>query len=397
MDGDPKDGTENDGGPNKTDPIPGMGGKTQADIKIRNGQVNLENMDDDLAAAVKAGDEQHVRARLGGDRKLSDAEALILIKTREEEERIAYQQAHATDAQTADVHRKEDGDGSFWSRVSKDWEAEPQSSTRVMAQGGRGQGEVQPDGFIYDAQGGRTDATFGFHQDKEGNITTKNGDVFDAKTNTYRLANGETGQTLTPELQAAGKEKGIPDKDLNAHVVKTAEAIAAATGGVAGNVLSSTATAGGDVPKVELSHEVISQAQQVTQREIAAGMLGATADALVNGTELPPQTRDIVAHGQPGKSSQFVEQKPGKRNKEGATLSPSVVAAAQRATSSIASDGTVTVEIPATSLFVASDTQASSTSKFNAADVVAAAQDAVKEELGQASKPGPKPKTAPTV
>ena len=81
MDGDPKDGND-DGGLNKTDPIPGQGGKTQTDIRLQRGQVSLDTMDADLAAAVQSGDEAHVRARLGGDRKLSEAEALILIKTR---------------------------------------------------------------------------------------------------------------------------------------------------------------------------------------------------------------------------------------------------------------------------------------------------------------------------
>ena len=276
MDGDPKDG--------------------------KKPQVTLATMDADLTAAVQSGDEAHVRARLGGDRKLSEAEALILIKTREEEERIAYQLSHVQDVQTADVHRNEENESLFgWRHANNDWEGQARTTSAFQSGGARE--AVQRDGFIYDADGGRTDATYGFHQDRYGTITTRAGDVFDARSNTYTLANGQKGELLTPELKHEAESHHVPTKDVTSAVVRTAEAIAkagAAAGSTAGKggKGDNTATNTTGREEVPLSKDEIEAAKRIVRVEIGQGTLGKTAEALEQGKQLPPASQAILASAQ---------------------------------------------------------------------------------------------------
>lgn len=321
MDGDPKDDKLNAGGLNQTDSIPGLGGKTKADIEIASGSVTLDNMDADLTSAVQSGDETHVRARLGGDHKLSEAEALILIRTQEVEERQAYNARQAQETETADVHRREDNDSIFATHhANRDWQGQGQvyrggNSNFASMHSGH---NLSADSFTYDREGGRTDRVYGFHQTHDGTITTKRGDVFNAKTNTYKLANGQTGHTLTPELQTEAKRDHVSKADASAAVVRTAEAIAHAAAGALSGVVGGTTpngdrTTGGDDPP--LTRREIKAAQRIVKAEMRNGTLGQTAEELQTGYVSPMAAAAIAASrgasnfmnsASPSPDSQFV-------------------------------------------------------------------------------------------
>lgn len=198
MDGDPKNTEEalSDGGPNRTDPIPGLGGKTNGQIKLQQGQVTLENMDADLFDAVKAGDETHVRARLGGDRKLSDAEAAILVKTQHEEEVRNYElQQQAQAQQSADLHRKEEVEKdvsdfsryySYWNQqAAADQQAQDREEIRREEREAFFAKYTDPRGGYRDLEGGYYDVEKGTYTDKDGG-EHDNYDGYKFKDGSYR-------------------------------------------------------------------------------------------------------------------------------------------------------------------------------------------------------------------
>jgi hypothetical protein len=448
MDGVPKNGTDNnDGGPNKTDPIPVLGGKTQTDVRIQNGQVSLDTMDADLAAAVKSGDEAHVRARLGGDQKLTEAQALILIKTREEEERIAYQQAHPQGAETVDVHRKEGDESIFpWARPNRDWEHDIQTS-RFQGQSGSAYttGAVQTDGFIYERDGSRTDATWGFHQTKDGVITTRGGDVYDVNKNTYTMASGAKGELLTAENIKVAKDAGIAAGNAAADVVRDKESLGAVTGkmiaaSVSRTTEGTTATVA-DLPastRAKLDHLQVKTAQDIFTVEARTHTVGETSAAIARGDPPPPQTADLLANYQAAVGSilggvvlgatnaatagkkLLSDQKPAstkpvktptgqqiassskhvktltdsKTSVQTRTIAASTIAVSAAALDNVGADGTVTVEIPSSIMGVIA--QSSSPTKFGSTDAAAVAAEIIDKDERQTQKTAPKTKPAPT-
>ena len=189
---------ESGGGPNRTDPIPEFGGMTQDQVRMAKKSPGLEGIDTDLYNAMMAGDEQYVRSRLGGDRKLSEAEALILIKTREEEE------IHAYEAQQAQMLQQKPEDAPTEAtdhRSGIEYDKDPSATTGYTSgmdpYGGRTSYDDNGNWEYHDRFGGTYDA-FGY-TDKDGNLKTVTGTTVDTQGN-ITLSNGKKYEPLTTPL-----------------------------------------------------------------------------------------------------------------------------------------------------------------------------------------------------
>ena len=185
------------GGPNRTDPIPEFGGMTQDQVTMAKKSPGLEGIDTDLYNAMMAGDEQYVRSRLGGDRKLSEAEALILIKTREEEEIHAYEAQQAQMLQQKQDEPTEATDLRPRIEYDRDPSATTQYTSNMDAYGGRMSYDDNGNWEYRDRFGGSYDA-FGY-TDKDGNLKTVTGTTVDTQGN-ITLSNGKKYEPLTTPL-----------------------------------------------------------------------------------------------------------------------------------------------------------------------------------------------------
>ena len=172
---------------NATDGVPALGGATNDEIRLRNsGPITFEKLDDALFAAVMAGDEVQVRARLGGsDKPLTEAEEIILVRTRQIEEEMAYERMLA--AADADNDGEEDD--------------APQGLS--FSEGGHHHAGHFALLEGLDAYGGRFDRKRSRYRDRfggtydiygrtapDGSYTTYAGDRYDAETHTVRFAVG---------------------------------------------------------------------------------------------------------------------------------------------------------------------------------------------------------------
>jgi hypothetical protein len=178
---------------NTVDPVPALGGATRDETRLRNaGMINLETVDDDLYAAMKAGDEVHVRARLGGsDKPLTEAEEIILVRTRQIEEEMAYgQMLEAMDA-AADDDDEEPATGMFY----MDTVHHVSHAAMLMGADVYGGRYDRKRARYFDKFGGAYDAHG--YMSPDGSYRTAAGDHYDGSSHSIRLAVG--GQQYLPE------------------------------------------------------------------------------------------------------------------------------------------------------------------------------------------------------
>lgn len=185
-----------EGGNNHSDPIPYFGGLTQNEVTLwkNNGTRGIEYIDDDLFAAVMRGDEIRVRGRIGGsDKVLSETEALILIRTREHAEEIAYEKMLEQKLEADGA----DDDAPAWSIIGHeaDMGMRPMHLFGCDAYGGR---YDRKKSRYYDRHGGYYD-TKGYRF-KDGSYKTAAGDHYDAAANIITLAIGGPAILVPEEL-----------------------------------------------------------------------------------------------------------------------------------------------------------------------------------------------------
>jgi hypothetical protein len=171
-------------------------------------EVNLDGLDASIFAAMMSGNEQYVRARLGaGDRKMSEAEALILLKTRQEAEEVInaeiIRQQEVLAAQEADEKEKEEEE--FEAKNIRAWD-----SNFVL---GTGQPEYACEphfegGCYYDADGGRYDP-YGYRF-KDGSYKDVDGNFYDKKKGTITAA--DTGKEI--EVPKELRDEGIDGEKI---------------------------------------------------------------------------------------------------------------------------------------------------------------------------------------
>lgn len=195
-----------EGGNNHSDPIPYFGGLTQDEVTLwkNNGTRGLENVDDDLFAAIMRGDETRVRGRIGGsDKILSEAEALILIRTREHEEEIEYEKMLE---QKFDADGDDDEDPALWQVVGHEADMGRRPGFHFFGH------DCDKYGGRYDRKKVRYHDRFGgFYDTKgyqfaDGSYKTAGGDHYDAATHTVRLAIGGPAEQLPIELLGHGAD-----------------------------------------------------------------------------------------------------------------------------------------------------------------------------------------------
>lgn len=189
---------------NATDGVPALGGATNDEIRLRNsGPITFEKLDDALFAAVLAGDEVAVRARLGGsDKPLTEAEEIILVRTRQIEEEMAYGRMLAAEADDNDDDGDDDAPAAGMSFAN--------SHHRHDLHFGQLEG-LDIYGGRFDRKRARYHDRFGGAYDiygrasADGSYTTYAGDRYDAGTHTIRFAAG--GETALPEhLRGHGED-----------------------------------------------------------------------------------------------------------------------------------------------------------------------------------------------
>jgi hypothetical protein len=174
-------------------------GDIPAPLPVVSKSSGLESLDADLYAAVMAGDEAHVRARLGNpDRPLSEAEALLLIRTREREEEISEKIAVAEKLPEHKVTKE----APIAAELPAADEIEPVIIPAGTDEyGGRFERE---EARYYDRHGGVYDLHG--YQSADGSYRTAAGDVYDKATHTIRLAKGGAAEALPLELLGNGAD-----------------------------------------------------------------------------------------------------------------------------------------------------------------------------------------------
>ena len=187
---------------NNSDPVPALGGATKDEVRLRaSGPITFERLDDDLFAAVQAGDLVHVRARLGGsDKPLTEAEEIILVRARQNEDELAYERLmEALDLDDADDDDDEPAVLSFSEHAHHVSHAA--MLLGVDAYGGR-----------YDRKKSRYQDRFGGTYDlsgyraEDGSYKTSAGDWYNANTHTVRLAIGGPEERLPENLIDMGED-----------------------------------------------------------------------------------------------------------------------------------------------------------------------------------------------
>lgn len=170
-----------------------------ADSIRSNAPLSFDKLDDDLFAAILHGDETHVRARLGSsDRPLSEAEAVILIRTRQHEEEIGYERMVEQALATAAKEDKETA-AYIWYVPEVHHAHYVPRLDELDAYGGH---YDRKEARYYDRFGGSYDATGYRHAD--GSYQTAAGDYYHAGTRRVQLAIGGSAEILPAELADAG-------------------------------------------------------------------------------------------------------------------------------------------------------------------------------------------------
>ncbi len=188
-------------GLNKSDPVPALGGATRDAAELRDaGRISIEKLDDGLFAAVLAGDENYVRARLGGaDKPLTEAEELLLIRTRRHEDEIAY--AHVLEQEKAQkAEEKEERHELMLAELEAGVAlAALEEGTDVYG------GWLDRKQAVYrDRFGGEYDAKG--YLFANGSYKTAGGDIYDAAAHTVRFAVGGPDIALSGDLLGMGAD-----------------------------------------------------------------------------------------------------------------------------------------------------------------------------------------------
>jgi hypothetical protein len=177
-------------GPNRTDPIPALGGVTQEQLHLQKNPLTLDNESEALHSAVQAGDEQLVRTHLSavGNRELSGEEVAALAAVHREAEENAYDAKKEQDDKAEAQEEKRE--------KRERWIELEEARTSGAADSGSDKYDVdayggyvnEKDGFYYDSFGGHYDDmgyTF-----KDGSYTSLTGMHLDAKTGTITERDG---------------------------------------------------------------------------------------------------------------------------------------------------------------------------------------------------------------
>lgn len=248
---------------NQTDPVPALGGATRDEARLRaSGPITFEKLDDDLYAAIQAGDEVHVRARLGSsDKPLTEAEAIILIRTREKEEERAYERMlEAMDADDGDDDNDDLVTGMFFNEPTH--HASHAALLGVDAYGGR---YDRKKARYHDRFGGTYDITG--YRAPDGSYTTAAGDHFVASAGAVRLAIGGPDALVPENLILFGED-----------IMKVALQIAEIRDAARGErlaVLGADAAAGGP----EVAAQIINTIAYAAPRAMAAMPVHAAAES----------------------------------------------------------------------------------------------------------------------
>ncbi len=168
--------------------------------------LDLGSVDSDLFSAILSGDVEFVRSRFRGNDRMSDAEAILMIRTRRaEEEKVYAKEFAASQFETAQEDPSKKVGAAFFGGMTYDAYMRNQSrpdngETRQGVQEADLFGGYVMGGSYRDAYGGTYDQ-YGYEY-ANGNYKTIAGDLFDMAKGTITLA---TGGAVIPLM--AGLEK----------------------------------------------------------------------------------------------------------------------------------------------------------------------------------------------
>lgn len=213
--------------------------------------LDLNSVDSDLFSAILAGEVEFVRSRFRGNDRMSDAEAILMIRTRRAEEEKAYSKEVAASQfqQEQEDPAKKIG-AAFFGGMTYD------AYMRNMSRPEKGEnregvqeadlfgGYIMPNGYR-DAFGGTYDK-YGYTF-ANGNYKTIAGDLFDMAKGTITLASGGAVIPLMAGLEKEGAsvlQMGVQVADAFDNIIAKIENGEIEIPTVAGNILKTAA----DIP-----------------------------------------------------------------------------------------------------------------------------------------------------
>lgn len=289
--------------------------------------LDLGSVDSDLFSAILAGEVEFVRSRFRGNDRMSDAEAILMIRTRRAEEEKAYTKEYAAAQfeQAQEDPSKKIG-AAFFGGMTYD------AYMRNMSRPEKGEnragvpeadlfgGYFMPNGYR-DAYGGTYDS-YGYTF-ANGNYKTIAGDLFDMAKGTITLASGGAVIPLMAGLEKEGAsvlKMGVQVADAFDDVFAQIEKeMAGDTPSLAGSLLNKAADiGGGDAIKpsanaLEVGAPVAGAAAMATTAGISAMAMetaapvaaAAVAHAMGNAFEMDEASRAAASFEEGGALSRM--------------------------------------------------------------------------------------------
>lgn len=291
-----------------------------------NKPLDLGSVDSDLFSAILAGEVEFVRSRFRGNDRMSDAEAILMIRTRRaEEEKVYAKEFAAAQFEQAQEDPSKKIGAAFFGGMTYD------AYMRNMSRPDKGENRVgvkeadlfggyfMPNGYR-DAFGGTYDS-YGYTF-ANGNYKTIAGDLFDMAKGTITLASGGTVIPLMAGLEKEGAsvlKMGVQVADAFDNVFAQIEKEMTDTPSLAGSLLSKAADiSGGDAIKpsasaMDVGAPVAGAAAMATTAGISAMAMetaapvaaAAVAHAMGNAFEMDEASRAAASFEEGGALSRM--------------------------------------------------------------------------------------------